>query len=304
MISDHATEWLGYRVELYDPEGGAPDYQNTVYRLTDEWDSEEKLEELFARFLEDPASSETPAIIFGLFGGEFDSGSAPIVEALVAARSRLPKLKGIFLGDILSDENEISWIQQSDVSSLFHAYPELEHLRVRGGNGLSLGRSKHAHLKSLIVESGGLSVNVVREVSASQFPALEHLELWLGTDQYGWDGTIADLRTLLSGDLFPSLKYLGLRDSIIADQIAEEIANSPLLSRIEVLDLSLGTLGDQGGAALLASPAIKGLRKLELKHNYLSEEMRAKLTALPIEVDADNDEAEEYDGERYVAVSE
>ncbi|RYD71938.1 MAG: hypothetical protein EOP84_24050, partial [Verrucomicrobiaceae bacterium] len=93
MITDHVTEWLGYPVELYDPEGGTPDYKNKVYRLALDWDSEEKLEEVLARFLEDPASSETPAIILGLFG-EHDSTSGPIVEALVAARTRFPKLKG------------------------------------------------------------------------------------------------------------------------------------------------------------------------------------------------------------------
>ncbi|RYD78589.1 MAG: DUF1427 family protein, partial [Verrucomicrobiaceae bacterium] len=200
----------------------------------------------------------------------------------------------------------ISWIQQSDVSSLFHAYPELEHLRIRGSNELSLGRIKHDKLKSLTIETGGLPVSVIREVFAAQLPALEHLELWLGTDNYGWDGSIEDLRPIFTGNLFPSLKYLGLRNSKVADAIATELVSSPVLTRIEVLDLSLGTLSDDGGAALAGSEAVKKLRKLDLHYNFLSAEMQAKLQALPIEVDVDRSDTDPNadDDDRYVAVSE
>src|SRR5687768_5881085 len=98
MSIEHITEWMGRPVKLFSPEEGISDYVNTIYRLAVEWDSEVELEELFATFLENPASAETPGIIFGQFG-EHDSSSQPIIEALVAARQRLPKLKGIFLGD-------------------------------------------------------------------------------------------------------------------------------------------------------------------------------------------------------------
>jgi hypothetical protein len=108
----------------------------------------------------------------------------------VAARDHLPNLTAIFLGDIIIEENEISWINQSDVSPLFTAYPALEHFRVRGGNGLIVGSIRHERLKSLIIESGGLPAQVVRDVAAATLPALEHLELWLGTEEYGGDAPI------------------------------------------------------------------------------------------------------------------
>jgi hypothetical protein len=85
------------------------------------------------------------------------------------------------------------WIQQCDVSPLFAAYPRLEHFCVRGADGLSFGALRHDRLKSLIIQSGGLGANVVREVAADA-PELEHLELWLGDENYGaaigsrWDG--------------------------------------------------------------------------------------------------------------------
>ena len=229
------------------------------------------------------------------------------MEALVAAREQLPNLKAIFLGDIISEENEISWINQSDVSPLFDAYPLLERFAVRGGTGLVFGSLRHAHLKSLVIQSGGLDAGVVRAVSAAHLPELEHLELWLGVEAYGGNVTVDDLAPLLSGALFPKLSYLGLRDSEIADAIAAAVARAPVLERIRVLDLSLGTLTDEGAAALLASPAVARLEKLDLHHHFCSEAMMEKLRGLGIEVDvSQRQEEEEYDGERwrYVAVSE
>src|SRR5262249_56131328 len=125
---------------------------------------------------------------------------------------------------------------------LREAYRGLEEFRVRGGNNLSLGTLRHKNLKKLVIETGGLPVSVLREVCAAKLPALEHLELWLGEENYGWDGTVNDLKPLLSGKLFPKLRYLGLRDSIIADEVATAVARAPVLKKIRVLDLSLGNL--------------------------------------------------------------
>jgi hypothetical protein len=152
-----------------------------------------------------------------------------------------------------------------------------------------------------------LGAAVTRAAIGADLPTLEHLELWLGTPEYGGDTAIADLEPLLSGTRFPSLRYLGLRDSAIADQIAFAIAQSPVLDRIRVLDLSLGTLGDEGAAALLASPLVARLEKLDIHHHYCSDETVARLRQLGIEVDvSEQEEADEDDGStwRYVAVGE
>ena len=306
MILEHATEWLGYPVELYDPAGSTPDYRNKIYRLALEYDATEPLTDLLARFLDHPDSVETPALIFGLYG-EPDSTPAPVIEALVALRGRVPNLRGIFLGDIVSEENEISWINQSDVSPLFRAYPNLEHFRIRGTNSLVLGEIHHARLKSLVIESGGLDVGVLRDAVSEDLPALQHLEIWLGSDGYGGNVTLEDLEPVFSGAKFPKLKYLGLRDSEMQDEIAAAIARAPILSRLETLDLSLGTLTDEGAAVLLTSDAFFGLKKIDLHHHYLSDGMVARLKNSGLNLDLSQAQTPHvFRGEehRYIAVSE
>jgi predicted DNA-binding WGR domain protein len=286
----------------------APGEIPEIYRLRlayDALDSGASITQLLATFLQDPASRYVSGLIFGAwtYGGE---DSSALVEALVAAREKLPNLKALFLGDIVMEEQEISWIQQSDMAPLFEAYPQLEHFRVRGGTDLRLGTLEHVQLQTLVLESGGLSAAVVREVAKAKLPALEHLELWLGTPDYGGDATVEDLKPILSGKRFPKLRYLGLRDCEIADQVAMAVAKAPLLQRIRVLDLSLGNLSDEGAEALVASPAVARLDKLDIHHHFVSEPVVQKLKELGISVDAsERQKPADWDPEhRYIAVSE
>lgn len=322
-IYEHVSEFAGKMVVEWDADSGIHqpgtiyDLDEAVYAIRLDYDDAnagQQWTDQFALFLDDPAVSQVTGIVVGdwqQWQQDGDESSAAIVEALVAARDRLPNLTALFLGDIIMEENEISWIEQSDVAPLFAAYPALEHFRVRGGNGLSLGHIRHERLKSLVIESGGLPAQVVRDLAAAELPALEHLEVWLGDDNYGGDATIDDVLPLIVNNPFPNLHYLGLRDSIIADAIAVAIATAPILERIKVLDLSLGTLGNNGAAALLASPGLAHLERLDLHHHYCSDAMMQQLEELGrrLNIDIDLSEQEEADADddeeyRYVAVSE
>jgi predicted DNA-binding WGR domain protein len=288
--------------------GALPVIYRVALTYSEEDDERKSLTDKLAVFLEEPAAEQAQGLVIGHWGGvdSVDQISAPIVEALVAARDKLPNLKHLFLGDIVTEENEVSWIQQSDMSPLFAAYPDLEEFRVRGSNNLSFGTLKHKNLKTLAIECGGLPVSVLREICAAKLPALEHLELWLGEANYGWDGTVADLAPLLSGKLFPKLRYLGLRDSIIANEVAAAVAKAPVLKKIRILDLSLGNLGDEGAKALLGSPDVAKLEKLDIHHHFVSDEVVAQLKGLRIEVDAsEHMKPWDFDPDyRYIAVGE
>ncbi len=304
IYQDTAT-FLGKPIVDYAVAVGIVDPIDTVYRLRVEYDAEYSILDLLAGFAADANASKITSLIIGMW--DYDESSQAVVELLVSIHDRLPNLTAIFVGDIEDEENQISWIQQSDLSPLLNAYPQLEHLQVRGNDGLSFGSLKHDRLKTLIVETGGLSVNRVREVCNARLPQLEHLELWLGTDDYGGDATVEDLAPILSGTLFPKLTYLGLRDSIIADSVATAVATAPVMQQLKILDLSMGNIGDVGAAALLASPYLHHLEKLDLSHHYISDELIAQLEKLSITVDvSDVQDADEYNGEehRYIAVSE
>lgn len=311
-IYENLEQFAGRPVQDWDADTGISDPAGIAYRVSLSYDEGEEggdIETKVATFLADPAVSRVEALVIGAWATD-DSGapSTPIVEALTAARDRLAALRFLFLGDITSEQNEISWIVQTDLSPLLEAYPNLEHLTVRGGTELSLGTPRHAKLRELIIQAGGLPPSVIHEVAAAELPALEHLELWLGEPNYGGDATVEDLAALLKGERFPRLKYLGLKNSVISDDIAAVVALAPIMQQLDVLDLSMGTLGDEGAKALLSCPAIRRLKKLDIHHHYVSDELVQVLNRLGIEVDAsEHEEPDDWGGgdfHRYISVGE
>lgn len=305
MINVHVSEWLGLPVEHYDP-NKTPDYAGRIYRIATDWENQPSFAELFERFTADPACAATKGIIIGAFhGDEPGQSSDEVVQLLVAARKLLVNLRGIFVGDILGEENEISWIIQSEMTPLFEAYPALEHFRVRGSEGLGIGGGiRHAALQSLVFENGGLPARIIGEIAASDTPALEHLEIWTGSANYQGDSTVIDLRPFLDGRQWPRLRGLGLRNCEYADDLAEALISAPVLERIEDLDLSLGNMGDRGGEALLKNEALTPLKKLDLHHHYFSDEMMAELAQKFPRADLSDGQGEADQDERYIAVSE
>ena len=241
-----------------------------------------------------------------IWAAEEPETSEPIVELIVSNADRLAKIKALFFGDVTSEEMEISWIEQSDVSAFWGAFPLLEEFGVRGGVNLQLGAIRHPRLKTLRVEAGGLARGVVQEIGAAELPELENLEVWLGTSEYGGTSQPEDLDGILDGKRFPKLQTLALRNCEWADDLATVVATAPILTRLKRLDLSMGTLGDAGVDALIASPAVRNLKHINIAHHYVSDAGVAKLKALGIEVNTDDRQVADTsdDEHRYVAVSE
>ncbi|WP_329102235.1 STM4015 family protein [Micromonospora sp. NBC_01699] len=305
-INTHLTEFAGRPVIVFDPAAELPADPSTVaWRLTADYDSSTgDFAALVEQFLAkvEPASVRT--LIIGQWGSAYEE-EAP-VELLVGLAGRLTGLRELFLGEMTFEESEISWIKQTDVTPLLVAYPELETLRVRGSDGLVVTPTRHRALRELAFESGGLPATVVRAVAECDLPALTHLELWLGTDEYLGDATVDDLAPILAGTRLPALTYLGLRDAEIADPVAAALAGAPVVARLHTLDLSLGILSDVGAAALLAGQPLTHLRRLDLHHHYVGPELAARLVEeLPgVEIDLSDAKEADRDGDRYVDVAE
>ncbi len=293
------------------------DPKSTAYALRCDYNDEHDTIVLLDALLEMPLGTQMEALIFGVWNGgdgvcTGDDSSQMVVDALVARRQNLQELKALFIGDIHSEESEISWLQQSDMSPILQAFPQLELLQVRGGESLqlnpTLGISRHENLKALILETGGLSPETVHQIYEWELPALEHLELWFGSEYYGGTCKEKDLQPLLDDLKFPNLTYLGLRNSQFADDAMEMLVRSHLLEGLQVLDLSMSTLGDEGAAKLLECPAIRDLEILNVSECYLSGAMIDQLRSLEIQVLADDQRVEEDEEDpayrRYCVISE
>jgi hypothetical protein len=149
-----------------------------------------------------------------------------------------------------------------------------------------------------------MPLSVYRQVAGGEFPSLQRLELWLGTDGYGGEIRAEHLSDLLSGKLFPDLKHLALCNSDVQDDVAVAVAGSELVNWLTSLDLSMGTIGDRGGEALIASPAVCAMASVDLHHHYFSDSMMDRLKTALKNVNLKEAEGEADEDDRYVAVSE
>jgi len=139
-----------------------------------------------------------------------------------------------------------------------------------------MGKISMPKLESFTIQCSGMTKADLAAVLAADMPNLERLELWVGTDDYGAETTVSDWAPLFEGGLFPKLKYLGLQNSYIADDMAIAIAGAKILERLDTLDLSLGTLGDKGAAALYMSDKVRKLKHLDLHRHYMSDFMMGR----------------------------
>ncbi|GAA0982530.1 STM4015 family protein [Acrocarpospora macrocephala] len=307
MIHAHLTEFHGLPVRYVHQEAGATASQVAWRVQGDSYEEhEETFADIFELLLDWDDCDDVRALVVGTWGSAHNNDRADVpVRLLVEAAPRLPALEAIFLGDYVSEESEISWIGQTDVTPLLTAYPRLKRLDVRGSDGLGFRPVVHTALETLRFESGGLPAAVVRAIGASSLPALRHLELWLGDEQYQGDSGPDDWAAILAGGGLPALTHLGLQDSVRQDEVAAAVATAPIVARLESLDLSMGVLTDAGAEALLSGQPLTHLKRLNLRHHYLSEEMAANIAdgLSGVEVDLSDRQDPEEDW-RYIEVSE
>ncbi|MFQ3563027.1 STM4015 family protein [Streptomyces gramineus] len=266
----------------------------------------------FARFSQAVDLTQVRALLVGIWPEAFvidtDGPNTEAVDTLFAAADRLPALRSLFLGDMNREDCEISWIAHGDVTPLLRAFPQLEEFGVRGAESLQFTPTSHASLRRLVIETGGLPREVVRGVAASDFPALRELEIWFGSPTYGADTEVSDLEPILTGTRLPALRRLALRNSEIQDEIAAAVASAPVVAQLTALDLSLGTLSDEGASSLLEGRPLTHLSKLDLHHHFLSvsmaERLRRALAPHGVDVDLSGREDDKTYGYRYTAVAE
>lgn len=252
--------------------------------------------------LNDPDFSELTELIIGDWGGAWEEDCQLVIDAIVANADRFSHIEKLFIGDMDFEACEVSWIMQGDYSKLWAAMPQLKSLTIKGSMNLELGEICHEGLESLEIICGGLPEYVIKSIQDAKLPNLKKLLLYIGVEEYGFDGSLDTIKEFLEKADFPKLTYLGLTDSEIQDELAETVLESKFMDQLHTLDLSMGTLTDKGGVLLLEKiPAFPNLKKLDLHYHYMSDEMEEKLEALPVEVDiTDGKEPDEYRGVIYM----
>jgi uncharacterized protein (TIGR02996 family) len=198
-------------------------------------------------------------------------------------------------------------ISSTELGDLSPAYPKLARLRelVIELGAMELGAIDLPELRKLELVTGGLRRENVASIRTAALPKLESLLLCIGEPggDYGCTVQLDDLGWILAGEGIPGVRHLGLANSGFADELAAALPGARVLAQLETLDLSRGTMSDEGGRQLLEhAGAFAHLKQLDLSRNFFGGEVLAALRGWPNVKLADN---ESPDGDyRYVAIGE
>jgi hypothetical protein len=298
---DYSTTFGNRKVIEFDPKIKINDTFNIAYALRivpaesygkPVMSSVDKLQIL----LQSSLANQIEALVFGLWYTSYleDYTFNPVMDILLNAHEQLSNIKALFIGDVNNYELGYLPLVYSDFSYILLAYPKLELLKIRCNSssryykyftGLQFSPVRHENLKAIIIESSELCHEMIDEICKLELPALEYLELWLGNNSYIYTSVIELIRDV--ANLFPKLKYLGLRNCELSDHIACAIVDSQIIENLIELDLSIGLLGYKGAECLLNCSSIRQLDTLDISDNYLNHEILEDFNRLEIKVIAD-----------------
>lgn len=271
------------------------------YEWEDYNEGDKSVNTMVPDILADEEFAQIDELIVGCWGEAWEDSCQAVIDGIIENKEKFAHIKSLFMGDMDYEQCEVSWIIQGNYSKLWEALPNLKELTIKGSTGLELGEIAHENLEKLEIICGGLGSDVIEQIMNAKLPNLKKLNLYLGSDGYGFDGDEKIIENLLKNSDFPKLEYLGINDSEIQDEVTKVVLNSKYMSQISTLDLSNGTLSDEGGVLLLeALPKYPNIKTVDLHFHYLSDGLMKKLGKLPIDIDMDEqNEADEDDGEVY-----
>jgi uncharacterized protein (TIGR02996 family) len=239
--------------------------------------------DVFAR----PTCSALHELRVGVLRWDFDHVDIPAVIGEAANHPWAATLAALHLGALDDVDVDMAHYVIGDVGApITAAFPALERLVLHSGaqawrgegETFGLGGLALPRLRELVVETCALSKQRLAHVLGAELPALERLELWFGSTNEGADAELDDLRSLLGGDVHSRVRHLGLRNAELANAIAAALPGAPIAARLETLDLSMGTMTDDGARALAAgAPQFPRLTALVVDDNFLEADGIAAL---------------------------
>jgi uncharacterized protein (TIGR02996 family) len=184
-------------------------------------------------------------------------------------------------------------------------------------NGALAGKFAFPEATSFIARFAAPNQADLEAIAGAKLPKVQHLSVWLGgqaftdLDSAGYDPydnedgdarypetfPVSDLEkmeiydvnptvnaaavTSFLGQLnFPALKSLGINSALLTTDLLTAITNAPVVKKLEVLDLSGGSLRDKDVDTLIAQKGkLAHLKELNVERCRLSKEGLAKLQA-------------------------
>jgi len=222
--------------------------------------------DILADVLKHPSGRFIVEFAFHSNGDPNDNDLQDLIDLL--GKKAPPTTRKITFGD---NVDQISWHHTGSLAKLWKGVPNLTTLDIETGD-FEVGKMVAPALEKARFITGGLSKSCGKNLATATMPNIEHLEIYYGTEDYGGTCTVKEVAPLLARTDLPKLRYLGLKNSEFANDIARALGGAKIVKHLTTLDLSLGTLTDEGAAALAAiAPQLSHLETLDLTHNYLTK---------------------------------
>lgn len=252
------------------------------------------LEQVFAH----PSGRYVVELAFQSNGDPNEDNLQDIIDLI--GKKAPPTVRKITFGD---NVDQISWHHTGSLAKMWKGVPNLKTLEIETGD-FDVGKIVAPNLERAIFITGGLSKSCGKGIATGDMPKIKHLEIYYGTDNYGGDCTVKEVLPLLARTDLTKLEYLGLKNSEFADEIARNLKGAKILKGLKTLDLSLGTLTDEGAQALAdAKDSLAHLDVLDLHHNYLTKDGLKLVKGLAKKV-ITTEQQEGGEDDRYVAIAE
>jgi uncharacterized protein (TIGR02996 family) len=261
-----------------------------------------KTAEVLDQVLRHPSGRYIVEFSFQTNGDPSEGNLQDIIDVL--GKKAPPTTRKITFGD---NVDQISWHHTGNLGKLWKGVPNLKILEIESGE-FDVGAMDAPNLERAIFITGGLTKACGKNIATADMPKIKHLEIYYGDDNYGGDCSVKEVKPLLDRTDLEDLEYLGLKNSMFANDIAKAIGGAKILKGLKTLDLSLGAMTDEGAEALAAAKgSLAHLECLDLTRNFLTKKGIAAVKSICKKVVTEKQEEADGDGDEtyyYVSIAE
>jgi uncharacterized protein (TIGR02996 family) len=283
---------------------------NARDHMAEDFDAAAVARQVFAH----PACAALERLHTGVLRWDYNHVDVPAVIAEAGRHVWAASLVTLRLGDL--EDVDMAHHVIGDVGAAITAsFPGLRELILHSGDQswrgegetFAFGGLALPALRALVIETCAMTGARLDQLRGAKLPVLDKLVLWFGSRRHDADYALEEIEPTVAR--FPTVTRLGLCNSEDADELAAIVAGWPIAKQLVALDLSMGTMSDDGARALAAvAAAFPKLAELNVGENHLTDEGIDALRAAYPFVSADDQKEDDLSipGEvyRYVSVHE